>query len=246
MSKITNSVALVTGSNRGIGKAFVEGLLKAGAKKVYAASRDLSKLSDLLPAWGDRVQAIELDVTDYSAIEKLAGELSDVNLLINNAGVAAFQGLIAAESLEAARFEMETNYFGTLALVRAFAPVLKSNGGGGIINISSVAGGLVCFPVLGSYSASKAAVHTLSQGIRAELAAQNTYVAAVYPGPVDTDMAENFPMDKTAPSQVVQNIFDSIDEGIFEIYPDPASVEMNKVFRADPAALEKEAGSMLP
>lgn len=245
MSKIDGKVAFVTGANRGIGRAFVEELLDAGASKVYASARNPESLTELVEAGQGRVVPVKLDVTDAAAITALASSHSDVSLLVNNAGIAGFAGFIAADDIEAARSEMETNYFGVLNMSRAFAPVLKTNGGGAIINLASVASH-ANFPVLGSYSASKAAVHSLTQGIRAELAAQGTHVAGVYPGPVDTAMAEGFPMDKTAPNDVAREVLEALEDGAEEIYPDPASKDMFAVFVSDHRALERQAGEMLP
>jgi NAD(P)-dependent dehydrogenase (short-subunit alcohol dehydrogenase family) len=241
---IENSVALVTGANRGIGLAFVEGLLAAGASKVYAAVRDpasVSALADIDPA---RVVPVPLDVTNLDMV-KAAASRDDVTLLINNAGVAKFAGLIADGYGDAARDEMETNYFGSLNMIRAFAPVLAANGGGAIVNMASIAS-LVNFPVLGSYSASKAAVHSMVQGVRAELAGQGTHVLGVYPGPVDTRMAEPFPLEKASTSEVVNIILDGIEEGLEDVYPDQMANQLHTGLLGDPKAIEKEIGTMLP
>jgi len=245
MTKIQNKIALVTGANRGIGRAFVLELLESGAAKVYAAARKIDSLNDLVAKGQGKVIPVELDVTDETAIVKLAEQYSDIDLLINNAGIAQFQSHIQAPDLSAARAEMETNYFAPLNMVRVFAPVLKNNQGGIIVNLASVAS-YVNFPVLGSYSASKAAVHSLTQGIRAELAGQGTEVVGVYPGPVDTDMASNFPTDKTAPEDVVRAVFEGIEKGQEDIYPDPAALEMHAGLLTDAKAVEKQAGEMLP
>lgn len=245
MSRIEGKVALVTGANRGIGKAFVEELLAAGAAKVYATARKTASLNDLVEKSDGRVVALELDVTKPERVDAIAKDHGDVSLLVNNAGIAGFAGIIDAKSCQPARDEMETNYFGVLNMVRAFAPVLGANGGGAIINLSSIAGH-VNFPVLGSYSASKAAVHSLTQGVRAELAAQGTFVAGVYPGPVDTDMADSFPMDKASPNAVARTILDGLEAGEEDIYPDPVSAEMHAGLLGDPKAVERRAGEMLP
>ncbi len=245
MSKIIDKTVLVTGANRGIGRAFVNVLLETGANKIYASARNPETLNDLVASGGGKVIAIKIDVTKPENINEAAAELKDVDLLINNAGVATFEGIISAENDHAARLEMETNYFGTFNLIRAFAPILKDNGGGAIINMASIAS-YVNFPALGSYCASKAAVHSLTQGVRAELEAQGTLVTGVYPGPIDTDMAVNFPMDKTPTATAVKNILDAVDKGIEDIYPDVVSETMFAQFLSDPKILEKEAGSMRP
>lgn len=244
MSKIIGKAALVTGANRGMGRAFVAGLLKAGAAKVYATARNPEMLDDLVKEGGGKVVALALDVTRPEMIAEAARN-ADVALLVNNAGIAAFEGLISAGSSDPAREEMETNYFGLLNMVRAFAPVLAKNDGGAIVNLSSIAG-QVNFPALGSYSASKAAVHSLTQGIRAELAGQGTQVLGVYPGPVDTDMAATIPMDKTSPAVVVQQVLEALEAGEESVYPDPTSQELHGGLLADPIAVERQVGQMLP
>ncbi|WP_120497480.1 SDR family oxidoreductase [Kiloniella sp. EL199] len=245
MSRIKDKVALVTGANRGIGYAFVEELIAARASKVYATARDTDRLTGLLKGKEGKVIPVELDVNQPDTIKTIANEFKDVSLLINNAGIARFTSFMTASSLDDARDEMETNYFAPLNMIRAFAPVLKENRGGTIVNISSVAGYLN-FPVLGSYSASKAAVHSLTQGVRAELAAQGTHVVGVYPGPIDTDMAAGVPLDKTAPNIVAKVVLKAVEKEIEDVYPDPMSVDFHADFLSDPKALEKQVGEMLP
>ncbi|WP_417454551.1 SDR family oxidoreductase [Kiloniella sp.] len=245
MSNIKDKIAFVTGANRGIGRAFVEELIATGASKVYAAARDVDKLSDLVLQSEGKVIPVTLDVNQPDTIKSIANDFKDISLLINNAGIARFTSFMTAPSLDDARDEMETNYFAPLNMIRAFAPVLKTNGGGAIVNISSVAGYLN-FPALGSYSASKAAVHSLTQGVRAELAAQGTHVVGVYPGPIDTDMTAGLPLDKTAPSSVVKAVLEAVENNIEDVYPDPMAVEFHAGFLSDPKALEKQVGEMLP
>lgn len=245
MSKIKGQTAFVTGANRGIGKAFVEELLAAGAAKVYAAARDVRSLKHLVEQGGGRVVPVGVDVTNPVQIEAAAKAHTDVSLLINNAGIAVFEGIIDADGIEGARAEMEVNYFGVLNMVRAFSPVLAANGGGVIVNLASIASH-VNFPVLGSYSASKAAVHSLTQGVRAELAARGTLVVGVYPGPVDTDMAATFEMDKATPNAVAKTVLDGVEAGDEDIYPDPMATELHGGLLADPKAVERQIGEMLP
>jgi len=239
--QIKNSTALVTGANRGIGKSVVSELIKRGAKKIYAAARDPSTVDSS----SDAVEVIKLDITDHAAIANLATQLNDVDLLINNAGVNRMSAFAAADDIDSAREEMEVNYFGTLAMCRAFAPVLKQNGGGAIVNMLSILA-RVNLPLMGSLCASKAAGLSLVQGLRAELAAQNTAVIAVMPGAVDTDMSRDFPPPKMPAGDVANAMLDGIEQGLEEIYPGDMADGMNQGLAADPKAVEKELSAYLP
>ena len=247
--KIKDSVAFVTGSNRGIGKSYIAALLKGGAKKVYAGMRDVGEFSAIAAEWPEehrgKVEPINLDITNEGHIRSALTKAGDVTLLINNAGIANFAGLISADNLDSARQEMEVNYFGTLRVTRAFAPILKKNGGGALVNVLTVAS-LGCFPVLGSYSASKAALHSLTQGVRAELAAQGTQVFGVYPGPIETDMAKDFDMEKSSPDLIAEGTLRAIEKGEEDIFIDPMAVQFRKDYFADAKAQEKELAAFLP
>src|SRR6516165_6810355 len=168
---IKGTVALVTGGNRGIGRSFVEALVKRGAAKIYAGAREPAKLADLVDRFRGKVVALKLDITKPADIAAAATTCRDVKLLVNNAGINRQAGLIAAKDLASARAEMETNYFGPLSMCRAFAAILAGNGGGAIINMLSILA-RVNLPMYGSLSASKAAALSLTQGVRAELAKQ--------------------------------------------------------------------------
>lgn len=247
--KIKDSNAFVTGSNRGIGQAFITALLNQGAKKVYAGMRDATAFQNIFAELPEqhraRLEPVTLDITNEAQIQSAVAQAGDVTLLINNAGIAHFTGLISAENLDAARQEMEVNYFGTLRMIRAFAPILKKNGGGAIANILSVAS-LGSFPVLGSYSASKAALHSLTQGIRAELAAQGTQVFGVFPGPIDTDMAKDFAMEKSPPSVIAEGTLQAIERGVEDIFLDQMAVQFEKDYWSDPKSLEQQLSTFLP
>src|ERR1700678_2507089 len=189
--KIAGSTVFLTGAAGGIGKAFIDTLRQRGAKRIYAAD-----LHDGTRDGNDnRIVPLAIDITDEHSIAKAAAGATDVQILINNAGVNLRAPFIAAPSLAAARREMDTNYFGTLAMCRAFAPILgkhRDAGGSAIVNVASILG-KVTLPNLGSYCASKAAMLRLSEGIRAELAGQGTRVVLVLPWAVDTVMSGPFP-----------------------------------------------------
>src|SRR5215472_9182941 len=212
--KIDGSVALVTGANRGLGKAYARELVSRGAAKVYAAARDPAAVIE------PRVKPIALDITDPERIAGVAAQCSDVSLLVNNAGVLLYSTFINAPNLDAARLEMETNYFGTLNMCRAFAPVLAANGGGAIVNMLSVSS-FVTNLIDASYGASKAAAWSLTNGIRLELHRQGTLVVAVHAGFIDTDMAApatNVPKD--SPESVAQQTFDAVEARVVEVLAD--------------------------
>jgi NAD(P)-dependent dehydrogenase (short-subunit alcohol dehydrogenase family) len=247
--KIKDSVAFVTGSNRGIGKSYVKALLNRGAKKVYAGMRDIGAFDKIASEWTEqhrgKVVPVAIDITNEGHIRSAVTKVGDVTLLINNAGIANFAGLIAADNLDSARQEMEVNYFGTLRVTRAFAPVLKKNGGGALVNILSVAS-LGNFPVLGSYSASKAALHSLTQGVRAELAAQGTQVFGVFPGPIETDMAKDFDMEKSSPDLIAEGTLKAIEQGEEDIFIDPMAIQFRQDYFSDSKALEAQLSSFHP
>ena len=243
--EISDCTALVTGANRGIGREFVEALLKRGAKKVYACSRNVENLEDLITANPDRVQGIQLDVTEIDQISAVAEQAADVNLLINNAGINCMQAFIAGNDLTAAREEMNTNYFGTMAMCRAFAPILGQNGGGAIVNMLSILA-RVNLPVMGSLCASKAAGLSLTQGVRAELAGQGTTVLAVMPGAVDTDMSRDFPPPKMPPAEVAEQTLDALEAGEEELYPGDMATGVSQGLNTDAKAVEKEFAQYLP
>jgi NAD(P)-dependent dehydrogenase (short-subunit alcohol dehydrogenase family) len=242
--KIEGTIALVTGSNRGIGRALVEALLDRGATKVYATARDASRLDDLQARHGDRVVPLSLDVTDAQQVRSVAADAGDVQLLINNAGFAGDPNTYGVDELDDARREFEVNYFGTLETMRAFAPILKDNGGGSIVNISSVAG-LVNFPFLPSYSDSKAALHSATQGARLLLGGQGTHVMGVYPGPVDTDMAKGIDMPKATPQSVADAILDGVEAGATAVFPDDMAKSFTGGYEAGAATLEAGVAQMM-
>jgi NAD(P)-dependent dehydrogenase (short-subunit alcohol dehydrogenase family) len=233
--KIRDCVALVTGSNRGLGLAYCEGLLRAGAAKIYAAARDPSKIG----LRDRRIVPIALDVTAVAAVVSVAHRCQDTSLLVNNAGVLRNSPMLGKESEGAAREEMEANYFGVLSMVQRFAPVLAKNGGGAIINVLSVASWFTS-PSIATYCASKAAAEILTDGIRMQLRSQGTHVAGVYAGYIDTDMAAHITQPKTSPSQVVERSLAGLESGIDRIFADDSAVYVDQRVRGDRAAFDAE------
>lgn len=241
---IEGTIALVTGSNRGIGRAITEALLEQGAAKVYAGARKTESLQGLVDTYGERVVPISLDVTDAEQVKAAAAQVTDLRLLINNAGVALGGGLTDEGIVESARQEMEVNYFAPLRLLQQLAPVLTANGGGAVVNVASVAG-LTNFAFFPTYSASKAAAHSLTQASRALLKGQNISTFGVYPGPVDTDMAEDLEMDKATPQDVAKAILTGLEAGQEDIFPDAFASDFGQQFHASPKASEAAIAAMV-
>jgi NAD(P)-dependent dehydrogenase (short-subunit alcohol dehydrogenase family) len=211
--KIQNAIALVTGANRGIGLAFAQALLARGARKVYAAARDPSTIRQ------PGVEAIRLDVTKPDEIAAAVARAGDVTLVINNAGVGHQGGFLAPDGEDAARRMLETNFFGMLRVSRAFAPILKANGGGALLNVLSIAswtnGG-----ALAAYAASKSAAWSLTNALRHELAPQRTQVTALHMAFVDTDLARAIDGPKTSPEEIVAHALDGLEAGLDEVLAD--------------------------
>ncbi|MGJ3241387.1 MAG: SDR family oxidoreductase [Opitutales bacterium] len=238
----TETIALVTGANRGIGRSLVDALIERGVPKVYAAARNPDTVQTLVSAHPERVVALKLDVTRPADIEAAAGQARDVNLLINNAGTLHWGDVLAENAREALRADLAVNLHGAHDLTLALADSLKANRGG-IILLSSIAG-LANFPALGTYSISKAAVHSLTQGLRAALKPAGVQVSGVYPGPVDTDMADQLEMDKASPASVAAQILDGFAAGAEDIFPDPMAEEVGTGYAGDPKAVETQFAAM--
>lgn len=233
--QLQNRTVFVTGANRGIGKAIVEALLKQPVAKIYAAARDVKALNFNDP----RVIPVALDITKREQIAA-AAKHTDVDLLINNAGALSFAGVITGAP-EELMHDMQVNYFGTISMVNAFAPTLEARKGG-IANVISVVG-LASMAGIGGYSASKAALFSATQAMRAELKAKNVQVFGIFPGPIDTDMAKGFEMEKASPQSTAENIVAGILAGSEDIFPDPISAELGKLWAADPKQLERQFAS---
>ena len=241
------TVAFVTGTNKknGIGRAIVDALLAKGAKKVYATARDASQLDELVETSNGKVVALSLDVTDRDAVAKLGALYPDVNLVVNNAGYFGIaSSTLDSEASESAMKEVEVNYIAPLRIVQSFSTNLKGKTNTAIVNIASIAS-FVNFPIGATYSASKAAAHSLTQAQRRDFG-EATLVVGVYPGPIDTDMADGLPFDKTPPSAVADAVVDALTTGTEDIFPDSMSVQLHDGWKADAKALEAAMAAPQP
>jgi NAD(P)-dependent dehydrogenase (short-subunit alcohol dehydrogenase family) len=232
---ISNSTALVTGANRGLGASLVAALLEDGASKVYATARRPESI-DRLVAADPRVHTLALDITDQRSVDAAARSAGDVNLLINNAGVLGFGGPLDGD-LEVFGRDITTNYLGTARVSRAFVPVLESNRPAIIANVLTL---VALAPVAGmaGYSASKAAAHSFTQALRAEVRARGIEVVGAYPGGIDTDMLAGVEAVKAAPDDVARRVIAAIAAGESLVWPDDASEGAGQVYLSDPTRLE--------
>jgi NAD(P)-dependent dehydrogenase (short-subunit alcohol dehydrogenase family) len=227
---IANKTVLITGSNRGIGLALVEEALKRGAKRVYAGARNGMRHPD------KRVTAVTLDVTDASQIQRAAAEIDALDVLINNAGIAIYDDLSNSEVIEQ---HLAVNLFGPLNMSHAFLPLLTRSKGAIVNNLSLVS--LAPVPIIPAYSISKAAALSMTQTLRATLAGQGVMVHAVMLGPIDTDMNRGFEIPKASPESAAAGIFDGMERGEEEIFPDPVSQSIAEAWRTGPAkTLERQ------
>jgi NAD(P)-dependent dehydrogenase (short-subunit alcohol dehydrogenase family) len=209
---LAGKIVLVTGANRGIGRALVEEALSRGANRVYAAARQPFTHPD------ERVTPMLLDVTDAAQIEAAAKQVEDLDVLVNNAGISLFDDLSERAALEQ---HLKVNLFGTFDVTRAFLPALTRSRGTIVNNISLAA--VASVPVTPAYSVSKAAALSLTQGLRAQLTGQGVTVHAALTGPTDTEMTADYPIPKASPQSVAKGIFDGVADGEEEIFPDPVS-----------------------
>lgn len=224
--QIKDSVVLVTGANRGIGAEFVRQLAERGATKIYATARDASTIT------ADGVEAVALDVTDAERVQAVAAFATDVDIVINNAGVSLGADVLGGD-LDTVRREFETNVFGPLNVTRAFAPILGANGGGAILNVISA---LSWFAAQGStsYSMSKAAAWSLTDGSRVQLAGQGTQVVGLHMALVDTDMTAGMDAPKSSPAAIVTAALDGLEAGAVEVLGDDVTVGVKAQLHLDP------------
>jgi NAD(P)-dependent dehydrogenase (short-subunit alcohol dehydrogenase family) len=239
--EIKNTVALVTGANRGIGAALVQGLLEQGASKVYAATRHEEDVATLSVARDRRVVPLHLDVTNADHVNRLAAHTPDVKMLFNNAGVLDFGSVLDA-SPAAFNRNFDVNFFGPLNVTRALAPALTANHGA-VVNILTLVA-LASMPGLGVYNASKAAAWSLTQSLRADFAKRQVKVFSVFPGAVDTDMLKAVEMPKTAPADVASEVLSGVEADQEDIFPDPMSRQLYANWASDHKAVERQFATM--
>src|SRR5215470_17620616 len=233
---IANKTVLITGANRGIGRGLVDEALRRGAKQVYAGTRSGLQIAD------KRVTPLILDVTSASQIQRAVEEVDSLDVLINNAGVAIYDDLSNADVIQQ---HLAVNLLGWFRVTRAFLPLLKRSKGAIDNNLSLAA--LAAVPVLSAYSGSKAAAFNMTQSLRAFLAGQGVTVHNVFLGPIDTDMTRGFEIPKTSPESAAQGIFDGLERGEQDIFPDPASQPIAEGWRAGVAkALERQFAAFVP
>ncbi len=230
--QIKDSITLITGANRGIGKSIVETLLDRGAAKIYAAVRDPASAQPLVDTFGDRIIPIEVDLTRPESIKAAAEQASDCTIVINNAGILLTSSPFDESVFSNFEKEMNVNVLGLLHMARSFAPVLKENGGGAFVQLNSVAS-LRSFAAFSSYCASKAAAYSFTLAIRDELASQNTLVVSVHPGPIDTDMAHNAGIAEMAepPSLVAEATVEALENGRFHVFPDTMAKQFESAYQ---------------
>jgi len=218
---VTGKTVLITGANRGIGKAFVEGFVAAGAGKVYATARKPESVQPLIDAHGDKVVALALDLADEASVNAAAAAASDVDIVVNNGGVLTHGDYTSDDVYANLDFEIDVNVKGLLRIARAFAPVLKANGGGALATLNSVVS-LRNFAAFTTYCASKTASYSITQGLHDLLAEQGTAVVSIHPGPIGTDMIDGTGFEEAAPppSVVADALLAALRDGEFHCFPD--------------------------
>jgi len=231
--KIADSVALVTGANRGLGRRFAEDLLARGASKVYATARTPEKID--IPG----VETLRIDIADPASVEAAAAVATDVTLLVNNAGITTYTDLVSGD-LDKIRQELDTNFYGTLHMVRAFAPVLTRNGGGAILNVLSALSWFA-YPGAGGYAAAKAASWNLTNSVRLELAPRGVLVTGLHLGAADTDMMAGYDGPKVSPAEVVRAALDGVESGAIEVLVDEWSANIKASLARDPGEFYGDA-----
>lgn len=230
---INGKTLLITGANRGIGKALVDSFISHGAAKIYAAVRDPKSAAPLVDAYGDKVVPLPVDLADPGSIEAAAKTASDVQVVINNAGVLTTSTALDLDAINSLQFELDVNVFGLIRMAQAFAPVLKANGGGAFVQLNSVVS-MKTFANFTTYSASKAAAYSVTQALRDLLAEQGTFVVSVHPGPIATDMGDAAGLADIAepPSLVADGILAALKSGEFHVFPDSFARQIGEAYQS--------------
>lgn len=230
---LNNKTALITGANRGIGQAIVESFIAHGAKKVYLAVRNPASTKELERKYGNKVKTLFVDVSQNDSIKELAQQAQDVNIVVNNAGILVLASPLSEHSEEALQKELNVNTFGLLRVAKAFTPILEANGAGAFVQLNSVAS-IVNFHDLTTYSASKAAAYSITQGLKESLAPRNIQVLSVHPGPIATDMANDAGMgDMGEQVEVVsEGIVRALGNGDFHLFPDTMAQQIGAAYQS--------------
>jgi NAD(P)-dependent dehydrogenase (short-subunit alcohol dehydrogenase family) len=231
--QIKGKTALVTGANRGIGEQIVEAFIKQGAAKVYAAVRKPESARQLVEVHGGKVEVIQIDLENPQSILNAARTAMDVDIVVNNAGVLRSASPLDAHAIDEFKFELEINTFGLIRMAQAFAPVLKANGGGALVQLNSVAS-MKAFAGISTYCASKAASYSITQSLRDMLKEQGTLVVSVHPGPIATDMAIDAGLDEMAePASIVGDaIIQALENGQFHAFPDTMAKRIGGMYQS--------------
>lgn len=236
----TDKTALITGANRGLGRALIDALQPLALRQIYASYRtdpgDLFELAGVTP--------VPLDLTHSHSIQTLARQLPELDLLVHNAGVVSAHKFSDLQALTAAETEMATHYFGPLELTQQLLPALQRSSGAAVVGINSIAG-LCNYPTIATYSASKAAGHSLLQGLRAEFSRQGITVLGVYPGPMTTRMTAGSALETTPPERVATAILDALRQGIDLLFPDPFARQVQQALAQDPDGLARQFATSL-
>lgn len=230
---IKDKIILVTGANRGIGKALVESFIEHGAAKIYAAVRTLESASVLVEKYGNQVVPVQIDLNDPDSIVTAAKAAKDVQMVVNNAGVSTSSTPLALDAISSLEFHMNSNVYGLIRMAQAFAPVLKANGGGVFAQINSVVS-LKAFSNFATYSASKAAAYSITQALREVLSEQGTIVLSVHPGPIATDMADAAGLTEVAepPRLVAEAMIEALKNGEFHVFPDSVAKQIGSAYES--------------
>lgn len=231
-----NKVVFITGANGGLARAFINKLLSENVKKIYCSARDISSVEDLKKL-SSKIETVTMDITDKSSIESVALNIENIDILINNAGVNS-----GKRFFDDSLVDFEVNLFGTHNVSKIFAKKINENGA--VVNISSILA-LINLPIMALYCASKSALHSLIQALRAELQKDKISVFEVLPGPIDTNMTKGQDMLKSSPNDIVNSVIEDMKNDILEIYPDDFSKMVKTTLKDNPKALEEDFAKSL-